>query len=82
MKNAGAEGSMDQLRARAYLHLLAGNDLGSLLTQPTASTMDNRTPGTPGAGTPARQAPAAPAPPVVTRAAHGMARLAARVRPG
>jgi hypothetical protein len=42
MKKAGAEGTMDQLRARAYLHLLAGQAAETLLTPAT---------GTPGTGT-------------------------------
>ncbi len=55
LKKSGAEGTMDQLRARAYLHLLAGGTLATLLTPPPAgaSTPGNGTPGngTPGTGT-------------------------------
>jgi hypothetical protein len=58
MKQAGTEGSMDQLRARAYLHLLAGGDPATLLNQPQASTGSAETPGdgAPG-GTPEGSAP-------------------------
>ncbi len=56
MKKAGTEGTMDQLRARAYLHLLAGGTPATLLTPPPAgtSTPGGGTPGggTPGGGTP------------------------------
>ena len=53
MKKAGTPGTMDQLRARAYLHLLAGGTPTTLLTPPPATT-GNGTPGsgTPGSGTP------------------------------
>jgi hypothetical protein len=53
MKKAGADGTMDQLRARAYLCLLGGGDSATLLTPPPASTTANSTgDGTPGNGTP------------------------------
>jgi hypothetical protein len=39
MKKAGIPGTMDQLRARAYLHLLGGGTPNGLLTPPgTADT--------------------------------------------
>jgi hypothetical protein len=54
MKQAGTEGTMDQLRARAYLHLLGGGDPATLLTPPPASTAVGDAPGdgAPGSGTP------------------------------
>jgi hypothetical protein len=55
MKKLGAQDSMNQLRARAYLHLLGGGAPGELvIPHPTASTIPgtgNGT-GTPGTGTP------------------------------
>ena len=50
MKKAGAEGTMDQLRARAYLHLLAGQPAETLLT-PASGTAGTGSPGTGTAGT-------------------------------
>ncbi|HEY4851779.1 MAG TPA: hypothetical protein VII22_13340, partial [Streptosporangiaceae bacterium] len=55
MKKAGAEGTMDQLRARAYLHLLAGQPAETLLAP---ATPDTGTPGTTGSGTPGSGTPA------------------------
>jgi hypothetical protein len=49
MKKAGAEGTLDQLRARAYLHLLSGQPAGTLLT-PTGTA--GTAAGTAGTGTP------------------------------
>ncbi|MDX6389289.1 MAG: hypothetical protein QOJ73_352 [Streptosporangiaceae bacterium] len=72
MKKAGAEGTMDQLRARAYLHLLGGGTPHTLLALPpartstpgdgtprgeTSGTPGNGTPGTGGNGTPDTHAP-------------------------
>jgi hypothetical protein len=52
MKKAGAEGTMNQLRARAYLHLLAGQPAETLLTSAAgAGTAGTGTPGTGTAGT-------------------------------
>ena len=58
MKKAGAEGTMDQLRAFAYLHLLSGQPASTLLA-PATGTPDTSTPdtgaaatGTTGSGTP------------------------------
>jgi len=50
MKQAGAEGTMDQLRARAYLHLLGGGDPATLLTPQATGTAGDGSPedGTPG----------------------------------
>ena len=55
MKKTGAEGTMDQLRARAYLHLLAGGTPATLLTPPPAGisipgTSDGESTGAPGSG--------------------------------
>jgi hypothetical protein len=49
MKKAGAEGTMDQLRARAYLHLLSGGHPADLLTAPATA---HGAPGTTGTSTP------------------------------
>ncbi len=46
IKRAGAEGTMDLLRARVYLHLLSGQSAETLLTRTAAGT------GTPATGTP------------------------------
>jgi hypothetical protein len=59
MKKAGTEGTMDQLRARAYLHLLAGGTPHTLLTPPPASNAPANTGAPGGRGTPGgRDAPA------------------------
>jgi hypothetical protein len=54
LKKAGAEGTMDQLRARAYLHLLGGGTPTTLLTSAATDTPSDSTPsdGTPGHGAP------------------------------
>jgi hypothetical protein len=54
LKKTGAEGTMDELRARAYLHLLGGGTPATLLTVPPADTPGDSTPsdGTPGSGAP------------------------------
>jgi hypothetical protein len=49
MKKAGVQGTMDQLRACAYLHLLAGQPASTLFTPVSPS---NGTAGTPGDETP------------------------------
>lgn len=55
MKKAGAEGTMDLLRARAYLHLLAGQPAETLLSPAAGTagtgTLDTGTAGTAGTGT-------------------------------
>jgi hypothetical protein len=52
MKKAGAEGTMNQLRARAYLHLLAGQPAETLLTSAAgAGTAGTGTSGTGTSGT-------------------------------
>ena len=51
MKKAGTAGTMDQLRARAYLHLLAGGTPCTLLTPPPASSTPSGG-GPPGNGPP------------------------------
>ena len=57
MKKAGAEGTMDQLRARAYLHLLAGQPAETLLPP---ATPDTGTPATPDTGAPGTTGSGAP----------------------
>jgi hypothetical protein len=53
MKKAGTEGTMDQLRALAYLHLLAGHDPATLLAPPAGDGVPVSPAGTPsGDGTP------------------------------
>jgi hypothetical protein len=49
MKKAGAEGTMDQLRAFAYLHLLSGQPASTLLA-PATGTPDTRAADTTGNG--------------------------------
>ncbi len=51
MKKAGAEGNMDQLRARAYLHLLSGQPAETLLAPATGAPSTGTLADTPGAGT-------------------------------
>ena len=51
MKKTGAQGTMDQLRAQAYLHLLAGQEPACLLLPPATGT-GTPADGTPGTGTP------------------------------
>jgi len=56
MKQAGVGGTMDQLRAHAYLHLLTGQSAGTLLPSATWATGEGArggTPGTPDGGSPA-----------------------------
>jgi uncharacterized protein DUF222 len=54
MRSAGAEGTLDQLRARAYLHLLSGQPAAALTSAPPAPSA-NPGPPRPGAA-PGRQA--------------------------
>jgi hypothetical protein len=51
MKKAGIAGTMDLLRARAYLHLLSGQPAETLLVPPAPVT-STRGPGAPGPGSP------------------------------
>ncbi len=56
MRSTGTEGTLDQLRARAYLHLLSGQPATALADSPSASTAN---PGPPQPG----PAPCPPVPP-------------------
>ena len=80
MKKTGAQGSMDQLRARAYLHLLAGQPADTLLAPATG------VPGLPGTPDPvmAHLAPQALVRPVMARRQAAMPMLATpgAARPG
>jgi hypothetical protein len=68
LRSAGAEGTLDQLRARAYLHLLAGQPAATVCPPGPAATPGPPQPGpgpcTPGHSTPApgTPAPGTPAP--------------------
>jgi hypothetical protein len=76
MKKAGTQGTMDQLRARAYLHLLGGGAPATLLAPPATATPADSTPAdsTPGDGTPGDGTPggsAAGATPGTSPPSHG-----------
>ncbi len=60
MKNAGAGETMDRLRARAYLHLLAGQPAATLLSPATDGTPARPGSAPPGDSTPGTSAPGRP----------------------